>query len=1182
MYDPNSDYNKYYLSQQQYVKNNFPGRPPSGHLGASNLAQGGQQTNPYISQNPAKDSFISINNRNSASYGPNGYPHGANQYAGNQYASHQYTSNSQVSDSQGYSQQGGIAQNYGPQAGSSYAIEPQIDGPQGGGIEHQAQLGSRHSSGFHVANSQAVNLQLYDSQFGSSQFSNPQFGNPQFGNPQFSSLRPGSSRDDGTHTSNPHSSGKQAGSEHCDREDSGEESSDNYNHHDNPHYHKYRYFPGNPYYIGNPYMDPRLLGHPFYAGKYHNRSSSHSNSSRERRKDEASIPLMMKYPLVYHPDKKLYLPHVSRDRIVPEVHGKTVKHSHHNTTQMHGRRYYVPVFQYYAPATHHNMSEMHTFNKRNETEDTSDSQDTASQNRPSSSQSGPTSARTTESRDSNNNHISKDHSIMESSDVGSRGPRFNAASNVSSNLSSTVRSSVPLAVKENVTKDASSSSRSSSRDPSIKPSSALQSNTGDSELPKINASIDIIEKVLSEPHAKEGMRVTDIQLHLIKHHPACSFLGQSSFTNTILRILNTDPRFYAVKQSNTEGKYWGVHRSLNRDKPYSSALPVRSFKDLSSRLEALQISSTKIVEIPEFDHAEEELTAKDLLYGAFLARPHPITLVAEEVYELILLLYPNQRFVHIKAKLAWLLKTSSNFSGVLTPQNTMSYILNDDFLKVHGARKHFLQEYLKERLLKTDYKVLYRFSFLFRETLNPSTVASAAHVECNQVYMPAVETTKIDKVALAPAPDKEVGPSVSGTTNNVPENKPTGDTTIEEPNVKERGPSNDQLPSEEHLNADVGDKSNTAKTPFQEVSLSDQNKGDSDRQENNSEKMDHEEATDRDAVSESAGQKSTQTVVPVIPGPVMPIVDQSSDSDKDNSGSVSFIPEMVSNFRLSGFTMVTGLFLALPRGKALTKEQVCEGVAFLYSARYRPPTIYSILYYHDCFKKGITLQRTPTYTLDDVYAAQRHARSTYLKERMVTLLKSKNTNIKSIEGLYETLDEVLGPQYNERKANSTLNCNSISAMSDFVARMMRGSPSGEVTTVEILDKILKQFPRYRNYAYSTMQAKIHAVLKCGKFAKVLHGPATYWTLRDKFPAELKQAELKQTEAKQTEAKQAGVKQTDQKQAEPEQTEAKQAGVKQTEPKQTEPKQMDLDQQRIKVSLFVESDNDDGEDNEAKH
>lgn len=585
------------------------------------------------------------------------------------------------------------------------------------------------------------------------------------------------------------------------------------------------------------------------------------------------------------------------------------------------------------------------------------------------------------------------------------------------------------------------------------------------ECNRIVSTIDIIEKILSKLGTNEGLLVAEIQRRVVAYIPKCSFLYDSIFNSTISRILENEPIFHSFESNNNEEKCWGINRSFNYSQEHRNFSPsVLPLEHLKGRLKDLGVSQTTIEAIPELEYSDEVYAAKDLLHGAFLARPYSIALTFDEVYQMVILLYPKQRFVHIKAKLTWLLKTSANFSCVLTPQNTTAYILNDSFCKAHRVRGKVLQEYFKERLLKLGCNDIDCASFLFPPPESSEMDASKP-----------LRTTELQSKESQLEPQLELH-ELQVATNRLTDppriqNYADDDVTIELPDTNEapNSPStrinlNDEL--SQQLRSSMGSKEKCKDTDHTGVSSKENNNKDLNRE-------------------------KTANPAHIIPGPVMPLVEQPSeqvrDTENESNEPITVIPEEIPDFEFDDFTLITGAFLALPDGKEMSKHQVYNAIKFLYSTEVGEAAIYRIMSKSECFKR-IDRKRPPyAFVLDEVYSKRRLMRAMHLKSHMAVLLQQRKGEIKSSQERDEILDEVINRSKDEPET----------PFSDLIVTVLQRSPNCKLTARDIQSELLKLFPHLNKGSDQNLMNKIYKALNnTDIFVKVStkHNGIS-WTLR---------------------------------------------------------------------------------------
>lgn len=656
----------------------------------------------------------------------------------------------------------------------------------------------------------------------------------------------------------------------------------------------------------------------------------------------------------------------------------------------------------------------------------------------------------------------KEKAPSPSSNLSTLQPLSQPALNV---LNSSDAQSIPRTAESNAPPLPAKSSASSISAPSNLTTKTPLVLAENAECNRIVSTIDIIEKILSKLGTNEGLLVAEIQRRVIAYIPKCSFLYDSIFNSTISRILEDESIFHSVESNKSGEKCWGINRSFDYRRQYRNfSPPVLPLKHLKDRLKDLGVSQTTIEAILELEYSDEVYGAKDLLHGAFLARPYSIALTFDEVYQMVILLYPKQRFAHIKAKLTWLLKTSANFSCVLTPQNTTAYILNDSFRKANQVRGKVLQEYFKERLLKLDYNDIDCASFLFSPLESPEMDASKP-----------LRTTELQSKESQIESQIELH-ELQVVTNHLTD------------------PPRIQDSAEDDVTIELPDTSEAPNSPSSRSNLNDepsQPLRDSMESKEKCKDTDHRGVSNKENNNKDLNRENRAKPAHIIPGPVMPLVEQPSeqvsDTDNESNEPITVIPEEIPHFELDDFTLITGAFLALPSGKEMSKHQVHNAIKFLYSTQVEEAAIYHIMSKSECFRR-IDRKRTPyAFVLDEVYGNRRLMRAMHLKSHMAVLLQQRKGEIKSSQELDEILDEVINRSKDEPET----------PFSDLIVTVLQKSPNCKLTARGIQSELLKLFPYLNKGSDQNLMNKIYKALNnTDIFVKVStkHNGVS-WTLR---------------------------------------------------------------------------------------
>lgn len=243
---------------------------------------------------------------------------------------------------------------------------------------------------------------------------------------------------------------------------------------------------------------------------------------------------------------------------------------------------------------------------------------------------------------------------------------------------------------------------------------------GSSNLPlNLSTYTDVIEQALKHAtFTKDGVLLEELQWWITRLYPAYSFLGTLTHSDTVSRILRSDPRFIVIKES-AKGRCWGLKRHSSVEEALSNnsmqSRPMFSLLDIKYRFAGLEslIYSQHKERIPELDSSEMLLTIEDVVCGAFLAKPSTIPFSKENICKLIELLYPTKHFMKgSMSEVGSFLSSSTHFSYMLTPQKQKCYSLNHEYLQQHPIRSQLLQEYLSERLSTVRGDMIESYSFL--------------------------------------------------------------------------------------------------------------------------------------------------------------------------------------------------------------------------------------------------------------------------------------------------------------------------------------------------------------------------------------------------------------------------------------------------------------------------------------
>lgn len=235
----------------------------------------------------------------------------------------------------------------------------------------------------------------------------------------------------------------------------------------------------------------------------------------------------------------------------------------------------------------------------------------------------------------------------------------------------------------------------------------------------ISTSSRIIDKVMNEPSAKDGIIFEEIEQKIAAYHPCYEYLRDRSFSNALKRVLVTQPQFDEIKRKDSDDSYWckshfyeEMHTIQDSNRPMFS-------ESIKKAYMCSQDSSQEC--IVEFEVPVKDLAARDVLQGAFLARPNPVSMSIHDICKTIDLIYGDLPFPDLETEVEHVLKTSSVFTGMLMC-GSKRYILNDSFIRSCPLRVKILQDHLRMEILKGDHEVISSFSFLYPQYTVPPPV----------------------------------------------------------------------------------------------------------------------------------------------------------------------------------------------------------------------------------------------------------------------------------------------------------------------------------------------------------------------------------------------------------------------------------------------------------------------------
>lgn len=242
----------------------------------------------------------------------------------------------------------------------------------------------------------------------------------------------------------------------------------------------------------------------------------------------------------------------------------------------------------------------------------------------------------------------------------------------------------------------------------------------------LSTSYGIIGKVMNEPGAEDGIIFDEIQQRMATYHPCYEYLRDKSFSNALKRVLVTQPQFDEIKRSDREGSYWcKSHFYEEMHTIQDSNRPIFSDSVKKAYMSSQNSSQEYIV---EFEVPAKDLAARDVLQGAFLARPNPVSMSIHDICKTIDLIYGDLPFPDLETEVEHVLKSSSVFTGMLMC-GSKRYILNDSFIRSCPLRVKILQDHLRMEILKGDHEVISSFSFLYPQYTIPPPVAEKSVAE---------------------------------------------------------------------------------------------------------------------------------------------------------------------------------------------------------------------------------------------------------------------------------------------------------------------------------------------------------------------------------------------------------------------------------------------------------------------